>query len=86
VNGVDFWSEAEFEEKAPVQGRGKRHAACGHLQRGRIIFTKPAKMRGGPDSGTIRADFNLVDPNDKFIAEETKAYTFRDDAAMRTID
>jgi hypothetical protein len=86
VNGVDFWTEAEFEEKAPVQVGGKQYAVSEHLPNGRTVFTKLEEIRGGADSGTLRADFNLVDQNGKVIAEETQAYTFRGDVTTRTID
>jgi hypothetical protein len=86
VNGVDFWSEAEFEEKAPVQVGGKQYFAAGHLPNGRTVFTKLEEMKSGPDSGTVRALFNLVGPDGKVIGQETQAYVFRGDASTRIID
>ena len=86
VNGVDFWSEAEFEEKVPVQVGGQQYFAAGRLPNGRTVFTKLEEMKSGPDSGTIRALFDLVGPDGKVIGQETQAYVFRGDASTRIID
>jgi len=86
VNGVDFWSEAEFEEKVPVQVGGKQYFAAGRLPNGRTVFTKLEEMTSGPDSGTIRVLFDLVGPDGKVIGQETQAYVFRGDASTRIID
>ena len=86
INGVDFWSEAQFEEKAPVHVAGKTYQASEHLPHGRTVFTKVEEMHSGADSGSLRADFNLVGPDGKTIAKETQGYTFRGDATTRTID
>lgn len=86
INGVDFWSEAQFEEKAPVHIAGKTYQASEHLPHGRTVFTKVEDLRGGAASGGLRADFNLVGPDGKVIAEETQGYTFGGDTMTRTID
>jgi hypothetical protein len=86
INGVDFWSEAEFEEKAPVEVGGKTYQASEHLRQGRTVFAKVEELQGGTDSGSLRADFNLVGPDGKVIAEEIQGYTFRGDATTRVID
>ncbi|MFB3922247.1 MAG: PmoA family protein [Terriglobia bacterium] len=86
INGVDFWGEAEFEEKAPVQAGGKTYQSSEHLAFGRTVFTKLEDIQSGPDAGSLRARFNLVGPDGKVMGEETQAYTFRGDAATRTID
>ena len=86
VNGVDFWSEAEFAEKAPVQVAGKTYQASEHLHHGRTVFSKLEEMKGGGDSGSLRARFQLVGPDGKTLAEQTQAYTFRGDGTTRTID
>lgn len=86
INGIDFWSEAEFEEKAPVQIGNKQYSASQSLPHGRTVFSKLEEMKGGPDSGRLRATFHLVNPDGKVIAEETQAYTFRGDQSSRAID
>ena len=86
VNGVDFWSEAEFEEKVPVQVGGQQYFAAGRLPNGRTAFTKLEEMKSGPDSGTVQALFDLVGPDGKVIAQETQAYVFRGEASTRIID
>jgi len=86
INGVDFWGEAEFEEKAPVQAGGKTYRASEQLPNGRTVFTKLEEVKSGADAGSLRARFNLVGPDGKVMGEETQAYTFRGDASTRTID
>lgn len=86
VNGTDFWSEAEFEEKAPVQIGAQTYQASEHLPYGRTVFTKLVKARGGKDSGSLKAEFHLVNSDGKVIADETQAYTFRGDSTTRSID
>ncbi len=76
VNGFDFWGEDVFP-------KWSNHAASTF---GRTMFRKLADMHGGPDSGTIQAEFDLVGADGKAIAEETQAYTFRGDEHSRIID
>jgi hypothetical protein len=86
VNGVDFWSEAEFAEKTPVQVAGRTYQASAHLPHGRTVFSKLEGMKSNGDTGSFRARFRLVGPKGKVIADETQAYTFRGDEMTRTID
>lgn len=86
VNGIDFWSEAEFEEKAPVQVKGKQYSASETLPTGRTSLSKIEEVKGGLESGTLRALFDLVGLDGKAIAQETQAYTFRGDGQSRIID
>ena len=74
VDAVDFWGEAVFSKWSD-------DAAFG-----RTVFRKLEEMRSGADSGSLRADFDLVDPKERVIGEETQAYTFRGDEQSRTID
>ena len=85
INGVDFWGEAQFEEKAPVRVRGKTYTSE-ELPKGRTVFTRVEESKGGPDSGTLRAVFSLVGPNGQAMGSETQEYTFRGDESTRTID
>lgn len=78
IGGYDFWSEEVF---ARYYGREGSHAY------GRMIFHRIDEMRGGPDSGSLRATFDLAGgANLKPLAEETQAYTFRGDQHSRVID
>jgi hypothetical protein len=86
VNGIDFWSEAEFQEKAPVEIKGKQYSASESLPNGRTVFSKLEEIKSGPNSGSLRALFNLVGPDGKVLAEQTQAYTFRGDKSARIID
>jgi hypothetical protein len=85
INGVDFWGEAKYEEKAPVPGRRKTYTSE-HLPKGRTVFTRLEESQGGPDSGTLRAVFSLVGPNGHAMGSETQEYTFRGDERTRIID
>jgi hypothetical protein len=85
INGIDFWSEAQFMEKRTEVAHGVQYTSES-LPHGRTVFKKLDEMKGGPDSGSIRATFNLVGPDGKTIAEETQAYKFSGDQAARIID
>ncbi len=85
INGIDFWGEAEFPEKAPVTVKGKQYSSE-DLPKGRTVFRILNEMRSGPDSGTLRASFDLTGPDGKVMGSETQAYTFRGDKSTRTID
>jgi hypothetical protein len=77
INGYDFWGEEAF-----VKYYGKEASP----QYGRQVMRKLDEMRGGPDSGTLRATFDLVGPDGKPFAEETQSFTFRGDESSRTVD
>ena len=74
VDGMDFWGEAVFSHYSDDSAFG------------RTVFRKILEIKGGPDSGTLRADFDLTSPRGRAVAEETQAYTFRGDDQSRTID
>ncbi len=76
INGYDFWGEAEFP-------RWSRHPASTF---GRTVFRKLEDMQGGPHSGALRAEFDLVTTEGQVIAAETQAYTFTGDEHSRIID
>ena len=84
VNGIDFWGEGSLS-KAAQTARGQFYASR-ELPHGRTVFRKLEEIRSGPDSGAIRADFDLVGPDGKTIGSETQAYTFRGDESTRMID
>ena len=76
INGYDFWGEAEFSQWS-------RHSASTF---GRTVFRELDEMRSGPDSATLRAEFNLVRSDGQVIAAETQSYSFRGDEQARIID
>ena len=76
INGYDFWGEAEFP-------RWSRHPTSTF---GRTVFRKLEDIQSGPDSGTLRAEFDLVTSDGQVIAAETQAYTFKGDGRSRVID
>jgi hypothetical protein len=84
INGIDFWGES-----APALAAQTAHGtlySSEDLPKGRTVFRKLEDAASGPNSGLLRADFNLVGPDAKKIAEETQAYVFRGDQSSRTID
>ncbi|PYU98109.1 MAG: transmembrane prediction, partial [Acidobacteria bacterium] len=84
INGVDFWGEGQ-PSKAAQTAHGQYYSSE-ELPKGRTVFRKLEEMKGGPDSGTIKADFDLVGPDGKPIGRETQSYTFRGEPSTRTID
>lgn len=76
INGYDFWGEAAFP-------RWSDHSAATF---GRTVFRKLDEMRGGPESGVLRAEFDLVAADGQVIAAETQADTFSGDDQSRTVD
>lgn len=76
INGYDFWGEAEFP-------RWSRHPASTF---GRTVFRELDEMRGGPDAGVLRAEFDLVTSKGQMIAAETQSFTFTGDEHARIID
>jgi hypothetical protein len=76
VNGYDFWGEAAYP-------RWSDHSQATF---GRTVFRELSEIRGGPDSGTFRAEFDLVTTDGRVIARETQTYTFSGDDQSRTID
>ena len=77
INGDDFWGEEAF-----VKYYGKDASAA----YGRQVFRKLDEMRGGPQSGELKASFDLVGPDGKPFAEETQSFTFRGDGERRVVD
>lgn len=78
IDGYDFWGEEVFEK---YYGR-----EAGKSKYGRMAIRKIDEMRGGPQSGTIRATFDLLGPDHKPFGSETQEYTFRGDKETRVID
>lgn len=84
INGIDFWGEGTpTQEQQTVNGK---LYTSEDLPKGRTVLTRIDSMKSEGGSGSIRAEFNLVGPDGKTIAEETQGYIFRGDAQNRTID
>jgi len=76
INGCDSWGEAKFP-------RWSRHSAAVF---GRTVFRELDEMDSGPDSGNLRAEFDLVASDGRVIAGETQAYRFTGDRQARIVD
>lgn len=77
IDGLDFWGEEAFHKF--YHGQPKQAS-------GRMVLRKVDEMSGGQDSGTVRAEFDLVDPSKRPIAGETQTFTFSGDDQSRIID
>ena len=84
INGIDFWGEGT-PAKAAQTAQGVYYSSE-ELPKGRTVFRELEEMKGGADSGTLRARFDLVGPDGKAIGAETQEYTIRGDDSSRTID
>jgi len=78
IDGYDFWGEEAFEKYYGLE--------AGKSKYGRMAIRKVDEVRGGPESGVIRATFDLLGPDHKPFAAETQEYTFRGDKDTRVID
>lgn len=84
INGIDFWGEST-ESKAQQTVKGKFYSSE-DLPKGRTVLAKLDEMKSSGDSGSIRAEFNLVGPDGKAIGGETQSYVFRGNQNERIID
>ena len=84
INGIDFWDEGETSKAAQV-AKGKFYASE-NLPKGRTEFEKLGEVHSGPQSGSLRATFNLVGPDGKIIGTETQSYIFQGDESSRIVD
>jgi hypothetical protein len=74
IDGIDFWGEAAFPQYSD------------DTVFGRATFRKLEEIRGGVDSGMLRADFELADPRGRVIADEIQSFVFGGDLNTRWID
>lgn len=77
VDGLDFWQEPVFDRYYTDHG----NQAYGHMRLKDIEQAVEA-----PDHATIRARFNLLDSNERLIAEETQSYAFGGNGRTRIVD
>jgi hypothetical protein len=76
INSYDFWGEAAFP-------RWSDHSRATF---GRTVFRKLDGIREGSDSGTFRAEFDLLAADGQVIAAEDQSYIFSGDDQSRIID
>ncbi len=74
VDGIDFWGEALYPKWSDDSVFG------------RTVLAKIEEVKGGADSGTLRALFHLVGPSGRVIADESQSFVFSGDAQTRIID
>jgi hypothetical protein len=74
IDGIDFWGEAVFPQFSD------------DTVFGRAVFRKLGEIRGGADSGVLQADFELVDPRGRVIADEIQSFVFGGNPNARWIN
>jgi hypothetical protein len=74
IDGIDFWGEAVFPQYSE------------DTIFGRAVFRKLGEIRGGADSGVLRAEFDLTGPRGRVIADEIQSFAFGGDQNTRWID
>jgi hypothetical protein len=74
IDGIDFWGEEAFPQYSD------------DTVFGRTTLRKVEEMRGGTDSGVLRAVFALAGPGGRVIADEIQSFVFAGDAHLRWID
>jgi len=84
INKIDFWAEKNLtREEHTVNGV---FYPSQDLPKGRTVIRRIEEMQGGPQSGAVRATFDLVKPAGEVMGEEVQAYTFSGDKNNRVID
>ncbi len=74
IDGLDFWGEAVFPKYSDDSIFGRE------------VFRKLEDMQSGPESGTLKADFDLTDPSGRVIADQIESFVFGGDQNARWID
>lgn len=74
IDGIDFWGEAVFPQYSDDSVFG------------RVKFRKLDEVQSGPDSGSLKAEFELTTPSGRVIADEIQSFVFGGDANVRWID
>ncbi|MGH9450406.1 MAG: PmoA family protein [Terriglobia bacterium] len=77
IDGFHFWAEEVFNKQF-------YHGSMKNF--GRTVFQRLIEAQSGPRSGEIKAEFNLVAPHGRVLAEETQDYVFRGGPDTRMID
>jgi hypothetical protein len=85
INGVDFWGEAP-PTKGAQTANGVYYPTSGELPTGRTVFRKLDEAKSNGQSGTLKAEFELVGPAGNAIGSEAQEYTFSGGASTRIID
>jgi len=85
INGIDFWGEGPANTKSQT-ANGVYYPTAGELPTGKTRFLRLDEVKSQGTSGTLKAEFELVGPDDKAIGSETQEYTFSGDASTRVID
>lgn len=76
INGVNFWAEEAFNRFYGEQS----------MPYGRTTFRKLDVLKGGSESGTVRAEFALEGAGRGVMGSEIQEYSFSGDRATRRID
>jgi len=74
VNGVDFWNNSDTIKPEDAAKMGV------------IVHRRIVDARGGVDAGSLVVDMDWIGPGNVTFLHERTAFTFRGDAASRTVD
>lgn len=85
INGIDFWGEAPPTKASQTAG-GVYYPTNGELPTGRTVFRKLDEVKSDGQTGTLKAEFDLVGPDGKAVGSETQEYSFSGDETERVID
>ena len=77
LNGLDFWEEPVFQKYYNDHPR----QPYGHM-----VVENVTELQAEGNGAGIQARFHLVDPNNRFVGEETQTFRFRGDGHTRIID
>lgn len=77
INGIDFWRETSGNE-----AQDKKLP----LPVGRLVLKGKPTMRGGEKQGTLRAEFELLAPQNKVLGTVREQYTFQRRGSHNVID
>ena len=77
LDGLDYWGEQAFDRFYDDHA----HQAYGHAR-----LKAVDEQAESADRATVQARYQLLDPNEREIAEETQSYTFSGDERTRIID
>ena len=85
INGIDFWGEGTGNKQSQT-ANGVYYPTAGELPTGKTRFVKLDEVKSKGQSGTVKAEFELVGPDGKVIGSESQEYTFSGDSSTRVID
>ncbi|MFB3825772.1 MAG: PmoA family protein [Bryobacteraceae bacterium] len=85
INGINYWGTEPLTEAEKARAKSQPKGQP-RLQRGSMRLKRVLQMKGGRNSGTIKAAFEGLDASGKPVMAETRTIVFHKDPVLRTID